>query len=127
MTSRPTPAWWRRRSRDAPDAALMQRLAAAIGDGDATAMRMLLAPASRLVIDGGAVAESGELRGRDAVAIALASAPSEVAIVSMNGAPGLAILQRGQVVATLSVSVHRRLITAAWSVRNPDKLRHWNR
>ncbi len=123
MTSRRTPAWWRRRSRDAPDAELMQRLAAAITAGDATSLRDLLATDVTLIVDGGPAGTGGEIAGRDAVAGALLVCSTDVAVVGINGAPGLVARRDGRAVAAVCASARRGLLVSVWSVRDPEKLR----
>lgn len=45
----------------------------------------------------------------------------------VNGAAGIVVRSRDQVVGIISVEMRADLITQIWAVVNPDKLAHWNR
>lgn len=127
MTASRTPAWWRRRRRGAADVALAQRLAVAMSGKDSSGIRELLSGEIVMIVDGGPDQASGEVVGRDAVASELLAYPAEIDLADINGAPGLVARREGRVVATVCASARRGLIEVVWSVRNPDKLRRWNR
>ena len=49
---------------------------------------------------------------------------AELAITSVNGCPALLLQLNGEVDGVLTVRVEHGLITAVYTVRNPDKLSH---
>lgn len=104
----------------------MAALAAAITSGDAAGVRRLLDHDVTMIVDGGPLELGGEVIGRDATAAELLSSPSDLSTVGINGAPGLVARRDGRVVGTLSAVTRRGLITTIWSVRDSEKLRHWN-
>ncbi|MDQ0726540.1 hypothetical protein [Microbacterium sp. W4I20] len=118
--------WWGR-GEEAEHAALMGALAAAMTSKDAVGIRRLLAADTTMVIDGGPLQLGGELIGRDVTAVELLSYPSDLAIAGINGAPGIVARLDGQVIATVSAAARDGVLVTLWSVRNPDKLRHWGR
>ncbi|WP_133192778.1 MULTISPECIES: siderophore-interacting protein [unclassified Microbacterium] len=125
MTTRPS-RWWRRRRESVQDAELVAALATAMIVKDAAGIRRLLDAEVTMVVDGGPLDLGGELIGRDVAAVELLSYPPDLAVVGINGAPGIVARRDGEVVATVSAVARRGLIVTLWSVRNPDKLRHWD-
>jgi hypothetical protein len=125
MTTRPS-RWWRRRREGLRDDGPVVVLATAMTAKDAAAIRRLLDPDVTMIIDSGPLELGGELRGRDAAAVELLSYPSDLAVVSINGAPGIVGRREGRVAATISASVRHGRIMTLWSVRNPEKLRGWD-
>ncbi|WP_223627164.1 hypothetical protein [Microbacterium sp. EST19A] len=125
MTAHPS-RWWRRRREGAHDAAPLVALAEAMTERDAAAIRRLLDPDVTMTIDSGPLELGGELRGHDAAAVELLTYPSDLAVVSINGAPGIVGRRDDRVVATISASVRHGRIVTLWSVRNPEKLRGWD-
>lgn len=110
----------------------MRELGRAWEDGDAAALRRLLAPDVTAALDGGdRSCEAGRTAaGVPAVLTLLLSARArhpelEVQVDDVNGGVGL-ILRRGH--SVLGVVAARRqdgAITQLWVVLNPDKLRSW--
>lgn len=126
MTPRRAPTWRRRRA-DAADTALVRMLAAAMTAEDRQRIRALLTSDVGLVADGGPTGVGGELIGPDAVSAELLGYPSELAVLRINGMPGLVARSHGQVTAVVCAQTRRGRIALLWSVRDPQKLRHWNR
>lgn len=126
MTSRRAPTWLRRRE-DAAGTALVRLLAAAMAAEDRQRIRALLTSDVGLVADGGPTGVGGELSGPDAVSAELLGYPSELAVLRINGMPGLVARSHGRVTAVVCAQTRRGRIAMLWSVRNPQKLRHWDR
>ena len=113
--------------------ALIADLADAGSEGSFLRLRALLHPHVELVIDadGTVPAPLAPVRGRDAVARALAHLFSDDPGVratdeTVNGLPGLALRRGDAVIGVIAVDVRAGAVTAVWAVLNPDKLRHWN-
>ena len=104
----------------------MVALAAAMTAKDAVGIRLLLDPDVSMTIDGGPLELGGELRGRDVAAVELLSYPPDLAVLSINAAPGIVARRDGRVIATISASVRDGRIVTLWSMRNPEKLRGWD-
>lgn len=118
---------------DAHDA-VVHAFAAGCCAGDGAALHALLAESVTSVADTGgglrldpapvrgAVRVNGFLRG-------LFASQPELAMTErwVNGAVGLAVCRRAEVVAVLALDVRRRRVHHVWIVLNPDKLRGWNR
>ncbi|MHC9046088.1 sigma-70 family RNA polymerase sigma factor family protein [Microbacterium saperdae] len=125
------PARWRRREPQPPDPDTIDALALALVDQDADRTRSLLHATVVTVIDSGGYgdAPSSALPGPDAAADAvLRSAVSgDVATASVNGSPGIVIRQLGRITTVLCARTHAGLIVELWIIRNPEKLRRWDR
>ncbi|MBB4986538.1 RNA polymerase sigma factor SigJ [Streptomyces nymphaeiformis] len=102
---------------------------------DIEALIGVLDPAATAVSDGGgrAVAHLQPLEGAERIArlyltIARLAPPRTVLETPVNGLPGLAVESDGRIetVFAFEVSTDDR-ITRIWAVRNPDKLRPWQR
>ncbi|MFF3604215.1 RNA polymerase sigma factor SigJ [Streptomyces sp. NPDC002463] len=102
---------------------------------DIEALIGLLDPAATAVSDGGgrAVAHLQPLVGAERIArlyltIARLAPPRTILETPVNGLPGLAVESDGRIetVFAFEVSTDDR-ITHIWAVRNPDKLRPWQR
>jgi hypothetical protein len=100
---------------------------------DDAAIRMLLERDVILVADTGGHGgpSPATLRGGAAVASELAGwmRPGMTAArASVNGAPGLALAADDRsVVTVVAAEVRRGRLSRVWAVRDPDRLRHWNR
>ena len=125
------PAWWRRRGPHAQGADTITALAIAAADQDADGVVSLLHPAVVTVVDsGGHVdAPSTALPGPAAAADAvLRSAVSgDVMTASVNGSPGIVIRQEGRITTVVCVRTDAGRIVELWIIRNPEKLRRWDR
>ena len=53
-----------------------------------------------------------------------AQAPMQVRETTVDGLPGLVVVQDGEVMHTMAFEIDDGRITAIYVVRNPDKLRH---
>ncbi|MFB7448207.1 RNA polymerase sigma factor SigJ [Streptomyces sp. NPDC056194] len=102
---------------------------------DIEALIGVLDPAATAVSDGGgrAVAHLQPLMGAERIArlyltIARLAPPRTILETPVNGLPGLAVESDGRIetVFAFEVSTDDR-ITRIWAVRNPDKLRPWQR
>ncbi|MEU1226141.1 RNA polymerase sigma factor SigJ [Streptomyces sp. NPDC005828] len=102
---------------------------------DIEALIGVLDPAATAVSDGGgrAVAHLQPLEGAERIArlyltIARLAPPRTILETPVNGLPGLAVESDGRIetVFAFEVSTDDR-ITHIWAVRNPDKLRPWQR
>ncbi|XVU30201.1 RNA polymerase sigma factor SigJ [Actinoplanes sp. CA-054009] len=101
---------------------------------DIGALIGLLDPAATAVTDGGGRAPAllEPLTGGERIArawVELASKAGEFTMVerSVSGRPGLVVEIGGEVVTVFSFEVAGDRITHIWAVRNPEKLRPWNR
>jgi hypothetical protein len=100
---------------------------------DEGAIRMLLDRDAVLVADTGGQGRPAPapLRGGAAVAAELVGwmRPGVTAAsASVNGAPGLTLVRDDRsVVAVVAAEVRRGRLSRVWAVRDPEKLRHWNR
>jgi len=107
---------------------------AASRSGDVDALKTLLAETVVATTDGGGVkiAALNPLRGFRRVARFFAGLAHKVNGAQppvlyrgpINGLPGFATLERGDVVETTALQVEDGRITAIYIVRNPEKLRH---
>jgi RNA polymerase sigma-70 factor (ECF subfamily) len=110
---------------------LLEAFLAAAASGDLEALLALLDPQVEYRSDGGGrVPAAGQvLRGAERVANALVAMAAhyrgalEVAVVEVNGAPGLLVEGQGTV-SVVALTVDAGRIRAIDVIRNPDKLRH---
>lgn len=125
------PAWWRRRGPLAQRADTIEALAIAAADQDVDGVVSLLHPAVVTVVDSGGYVEAPPtaLPGPDAAADAvLRSAVSgDVTTASVNSSPGLVIRHRGRITTVICARTDAGRIVALWVIRNPEKLRRWDR
>ena len=114
---------------------VLERFVAAARSGDLDQLFAVLAPESVLVTDGGATLKAARhpIRGRTRVARFLASIGPrvfdrcEVTFGDVNGERGLIVRDGGTVVLVGTAEVDDgRISTVRW-VRNPDKLRWFDR
>lgn len=123
------------RRRRIPDEGAVRRFVdvflRAVGSGDSTPLRALLAEDVEFVSDGGgkALAALNVLRGRDAVTRFLLGivrklvGEANIVPARINGMAGLLVLVGGQVDQTFAFDLDRQgHIAAFYTVRNPDKL-----
>jgi RNA polymerase sigma-70 factor (TIGR02957 family) len=106
----------------------VERLLAAVRDGDLQGLLDVLAPEVVLAADGGGVAAAARrpVRGAERVAGFLMagarSANFEASAVWLNGSPGIRIDIGGEVDTAVSLSVENGRITRIYAIRNPEKL-----
>lgn len=125
-------AWARRRSSQTPGTDVITMLAIALAAADAEGIRRLLHTAIVTVVDSGGAtgdAPTGALHGPDAAAAALQrSAVSDaVTTASVNAAPGIVIRHQGRITAVVCANTRAGQIVELWIIRNPEKLRRWDR
>ena len=109
---------------------VVEAFSAAAATGDLAALIRVLDPDVVLVSDGGGVVTSARkpVLGADRVArfllgtLAKAQPGDMVDRVAVNGAPGFAIYQQGELVTVVSVTVAAGRVTRLDLVRAPDKL-----
>jgi RNA polymerase sigma factor (sigma-70 family) len=124
-----------------PPAGLGTRQASVVRDfkqawegGDVDALIRLLDPDAVMTADGGGLAaaalhpvEGREKLARYAFGIVGKTAGATILERNVNGQPGLVVQQAGATVTVLAFTVAGDRITRIWAVRNPDKLRSWQR
>lgn len=114
--------------------ALVSRFAEALGSGDASGLRDLLAADATLVSDGGGIklAALNPIHGNENVArffegVARKAreqgARTRFAFASINGEPGAVVYIDGALEQTMSFDIAGGRIVAIYVVRNPEKLR----
>ncbi|MFB4319928.1 RNA polymerase sigma factor SigJ [Actinomadura sp. 21ATH] len=101
---------------------------------DIAALVDLLDPTAVMTADGGGAArtalrpiEGGAHIARYMVAIAEKAPGLELLERSVNGAPGLVARHAGTIIAVAAFDVADGRVTRIWTVRNPQKLRPWER
>jgi RNA polymerase sigma-70 factor (ECF subfamily) len=99
---------------------------------DIQALVGLLDPDAIAIADGGGLAsaaphpiEGGEQVARYLVDLAERATALPILERTVNGQPGLVILQDGVTAAVLAFDVVGDRVTHIWAVRNPEKLRPW--
>lgn len=100
---------------------------------DIAALIGLLDPDATAVADTGGLvnAAPGPIEGAESIArycVALAAlTPGNLEIMerTVNGQPGLVILQEGVTVTVFAFGLARDRIARIWAIRNPDKLSRW--
>lgn len=99
---------------------------------DINALIGLLDPDATAIADGGglASAEFAPIHGSERIAALLIDVAEKVPDCvrierTVNGQPGLAVEQDGVTVTVMAFDIVNGQITNIWSVRNPEKLRHW--
>lgn len=99
---------------------------------DINALIGLLDPDATAIADGGGLAnaEIAPVHGSEQIARLLIDVAARVPDFTriertVNGQPGLAIQQDGVTVTVMAFDIADGRITNIWSVRNPEKLRHW--
>jgi RNA polymerase sigma factor (sigma-70 family) len=99
---------------------------------DINALLELLDPDATAIADGGGLvtAELEPVRGGEQVAryvVELASRAPELTLqeCTVNGLPGLIVLQEGTTATVIAFEVTGSRIRQIWAVRNPEKLRPW--
>jgi RNA polymerase sigma-70 factor (ECF subfamily) len=113
---------------------LLRRFLTACRDGEMDPLMDMLGDGVAFYSDGGgkAAAVPRVLTDREEIATFFikvsqvrAKQPErfEIRSTSFNGAPGVLIVEDGQVITAMSVEVHEGKITAIFAHRNPDKLR----
>lgn len=118
---------WRRRRGDR----LARELRVVWEQRDPTEVASILHRDVELVVDGGADLSAGGrlVRGAGEVAAALVELlPPEgvLAVVGVNGSPGVVMRRDGRVVGVLCLATRRQRIDRLWMVTAPAKLGHWN-
>ncbi|MGH3688740.1 MAG: hypothetical protein ACRDT7_01175 [Microbacterium sp.] len=136
MTVAPEPDRWGRRVDGTSDRSVIERLARAMRRADENAIRDQLEPDVVLIVDDGGLVEAMDAAfgtgegGRDRTAAVLASlfsTATSLRTASINGAMGVVFSREGRVCAAVVAQVRADLLSHIWVVRNPEKLRHWNR
>ncbi|MFE9250269.1 RNA polymerase sigma factor SigJ [Streptomyces sp. NPDC007088] len=101
---------------------------------DIAALVGLLDPAAVMTADGGGAAgaaphpiEGGAAVARYLVAVADRAPGLELLERSVNGLPGLVARRAGAVLTVAAFEVAEGRVTRIWVVRNPEKLRPWER
>ncbi|MEU5189012.1 RNA polymerase sigma factor SigJ [Streptomyces klenkii] len=101
---------------------------------DIAALVALLDPAAVMTADGGGMVgtvlhplEGGARIAQYMVAIADRAPGLELLERSVNGAPGLVARRAGVVATVAAFDVSDGRVTRIWAVRNPEKLRPWER
>jgi len=102
---------------------------------DIGALLGLLDPGATVIADGGGLASAAlhPIEGSEQIARYMAELaarrPSNTVLLerTVNGQPGLVMLQDGVTVTVFAFDVADDRITRIWAVRNPDKLRPWAR
>ncbi|SDC98274.1 RNA polymerase sigma factor SigJ [Glycomyces harbinensis] len=117
-----------------PTAAIVRDFKEAWRAGDVDALIGLLDPDVRAVADGGGIASAHPypVQGRDLVARGLVAV---LAVMegrrflerAVNGRPGLVAERDGVTDTVIAFDTANGRITALWVIRNPEKLRAWNR
>lgn len=99
---------------------------------DINALIGLLDPDASAIADGGGLAnaEIDPIHGSEQIARLLIDVadrvPDFIRVERLvNGQPGLAVEQNGVTVTVMAFDIANGRITNIWSVRNPEKLRHW--
>ena len=105
---------------------LVAAFAAACAEGDLERLVIMLDPDVVWRGDGGKVASRPGAQGAEQVATALLALtrrpPRQIAMATVNGAPGLVLRDADGVLSVISFTVDRGRIAAIDVVRNPDKL-----
>lgn len=113
--------------------AVQARFLAAAATGDIQSLMDVLAPEVVLLTDGGGIKRAAlrPIEGRDKVVRFLAAVAGEgadhVDAAEVNGAPALRLWLGGEVEAVASFVVEGGVVTALYLVRNPEKLRSFDR
>ncbi|WP_348788429.1 hypothetical protein [Leifsonia sp. NPDC080035] len=121
----------RRRRRERRDhARLTAALCEALGTGDACAVARVLGPGVRVVVDaGGTGLRASPALTADPAAhlVVVLGRPDgrELAVRSVNGAPGIVARRDGTATAVVVASGRVGAAAVVWVVANPDKLREW--
>lgn len=127
------------RAEASPDAArqasVVRRFKAAWEEQDIEALLSLLDPGATAISDGGgrAIARLLPVEGAEEIArlyltIARLAPPRTILERTVNGLPGLAVESEGRIETVFAFEVAGDdRITHIWAVRNPDKLRPWQR
>jgi RNA polymerase sigma-70 factor, ECF subfamily len=111
---------------------VLEAFLSAAGSGDVDALLALLDPEVEYRSDGGGrvAAVAQVLRGAERVASMLAAMAAhyreafEAVVVEVNGAPGLLVVEGGDTVSVVALTVDAGRVRAIDVIRNPDKLRH---
>ena len=113
-------------------AGLVREFKAAWEAQDIEALIGILDPDATARADGGGLvtAEPHPIEGADEIArrlIGLIREASDLTILerSVNGQPGLVLMQRGVVGTVMAFDFAGDRITEVWAIRNPEKLRTW--
>jgi len=103
------------------------------GEADEPGLRRLLTPRATLVVDsdgrGTALIRSRARRASVAAALTRIAGDWSSASwgeVGVNGQPGLALQEDGQVIAVISIGLRGGRIEHVWITEDPRKLTHWN-
>ncbi|MEU4393083.1 RNA polymerase sigma factor SigJ [Kribbella sp. NPDC023855] len=99
---------------------------------DIKALISVLDPSATAIGDGGGLAtaalhpvEGGEMVARYFVDLAERAAGLTLVERTVNGQPGLVVMDNDQTAAVLAFDITANHITHIWAIRNPEKLRPW--
>jgi RNA polymerase sigma-70 factor (ECF subfamily) len=100
---------------------------------DIKALVGLLDPDATVVADGGGLVAAAlhPIEGADQIGAYLENLshlrPADVTLLerTVNGQPGLVMLQDGVTITVFAFGITEGRITRIWAIRNPEKLRPW--
>ena len=124
----PTPT-----AREAQQASVVRDFKRAWEAQDIKALVGLLDPDATVVADGGGLVAAAlhPIEGREEIGAYLSRLshlrPAEMTMLerTVNGQPGLVMLQDGVTVTVFAFGITEGRITRIWAIRNPEKLRPW--